>query len=91
MRRYTTVLAPAEWQSREHAGVSYNRQAKQATFGGWYQHTIVMLHGVEIGRLQHKRRNKREEHHTTRDAKHGGGCVRGIDVMWLVRSARIGA
>ena len=51
------------------------------TWGGWYRHDVVTLAGLEIGRIQTRRRNGRVDVMTVR----GGACVLGADVAWLLR------
>ena len=49
-------------------------------FGGWYEHTIISLNGVELGRFQLKRQFKRE----TAITYVKNSCVQGHDIRWLL-------
>lgn len=56
---------------------------KIRTWGGWYQHQVVKLtDGMEIGRIQVRRKNKRQDVLIldTRNA-----CVLGHNIDWLLR------
>ena len=53
---------------------------KVRLFGGWYQHREYFLGERSLGRIQYRRRNKRDDVLTL---SANGGCVRGHHVDWL--------
>jgi hypothetical protein len=57
------------------------KEPRVRTFGGWYQHTAVLVDGQEIGRIQTRRRNRRTD---TLTCLKSGGCVMGSDLGWLI-------
>lgn len=77
-------------EAQAMTAVTYETGEKVRTWGGWYRHTRVMLNGVEIGRIQDRRRNKRNDMLTLRADALGGGCTIGHNVPWLVRCAQEG-
>lgn len=61
-------------------------------WGQWYEHTIVRANGVEIGRVQRRRRyyGTRLGHRMdTITIATAGGCVLGRNVEWLQRTTAI--
>ena len=53
---------------------------RMRNWGGWYKHWMVMVDGVEIGRIQEKQNNGRRTYLT---CAADGYCVHGRDINWL--------